>query len=83
METLDDQQLLFFVQLHLVLHALVGKGRVEPLLERLDRVEDLGQCKVEQGPQFGQVVLHVHVSPHCHTACWHRTWRGVPVKIKR
>ena len=35
----------------------VGEGCVEPLVEGLDGVEDLGEGEVEQGPQFGEVVI--------------------------
>jgi len=53
----DDEERLLLVELDLVLAARVGKGRVEPLVERLDRAEDLGQDKVEERPQLGEVVL--------------------------
>lgn len=56
-QTLDDQQLLFFVQADLVRDALVVERRVEPFLKALDTLEDLGQDKVKQRPQFRQVVL--------------------------
>jgi SNF2 family DNA or RNA helicase len=39
-ETLDDEQSFFFVHLHLF-STSVGKRRVEPFVERFDRVEDL------------------------------------------
>lgn len=56
-KTTDNEQRLFFVQLDLVLAASIGEGRVEPLVEALDRPEDLGQDKVEQSPQLWEVVL--------------------------
>ena len=34
-----------------------GEGSVEPLLERVARLEDGGQQKVEQSPELGQLVL--------------------------
>lgn len=58
-QTTNDEQRLFFVQLDLVLAAGVGEGRIEPLVEALDRAEDFREHKVEQRPQLGQVVLQV------------------------
>ncbi|PPQ66781.1 hypothetical protein CVT26_009767 [Gymnopilus dilepis] len=57
MQAPDNKQGLFFVQLDLVARAGVGEGRVEPLVEGLDGVEDLGEDEVEQGPELGEVVL--------------------------
>ncbi len=54
-ETTDDQNRFFLVQLHLL--AGDGEGSVEPLLERVARLEDGRQQEVEQGPQLGQLVL--------------------------
>lgn len=56
-ETLDNEQLLFFVELQLFLAGTRRKGTVEPLIESLDRGENLGANKVEESPEFGQVVL--------------------------
>jgi hypothetical protein len=53
----DDEQLLLLVDVNLVARARVGKRRVEPLVKRLDRVEDFRQDKVEERPELGQVVL--------------------------
>lgn len=57
MQTANDEQGLLFIQVNLLLTACIRKGGVEPLVERLDRVEDLGQDEVEQRPKFGKVVL--------------------------
>lgn len=56
-KTTKNKQLFFFVERDLVLATRVGKRRVEPLVERLHRVEHARQDEVEQGPQFGQRVL--------------------------
>ena len=56
-QTTNDKQGLFFAEVHLVLATRVGKWRIEPLIERFDRLEDLGQNKVENGPKLGQIVL--------------------------
>ena len=53
----DDEQCLFFVQLDLVACARVRERRVEPFVERLKRVKDLGEGEVEQRPKLGEVVL--------------------------
>lgn len=53
----DNQERLFFIQLDLVPGARAGEWCVEPFIERLDRVEDLRENEVEQGPQLGEVVL--------------------------
>jgi hypothetical protein len=53
----NNQQRLFFVQLDLVACSRVGEGRVEPFVERFDRIEDLGEDEIEEGPEFGKVVL--------------------------
>lgn len=58
-ETFDDEKLLFFIEINLVLNTLIRERCVEPFFKRLDAFEDLGQDKVEQGPEFGQIVLHV------------------------
>jgi hypothetical protein len=55
-QTLDDKERLFFVQLNLVSSIGVGERRVEPLIEQLNRVEDLGENEVEEGPKFREVV---------------------------
>ena len=57
MQTTDDEQCFFFVQFNLIRSARVGKGSVEPFVKRFDRVEDFGESKVEQGPEFREVVL--------------------------
>lgn len=56
-QTSDDEQLLLLVDVDLVARSCVGERRVEPFVERLDRVEDLRQDEVEQRPEFGEVVL--------------------------
>lgn len=53
----DNQQRLFFIQLNLIPCARIGKRSVEPLVKRFDAVKDFGQSKVEQSPQFGEIVL--------------------------
>jgi hypothetical protein len=57
-ETLDDEQGFFFIHLHLFSTG-IGKGGIEPFVERFDRVEDFGQDEIEQSPQFGKIVLLV------------------------
>lgn len=57
MQTSDNKQGLFFVQLNLVAGTRVGKRCVEPFVKRFDRVKYLGQDKVEKGPKFGKIVL--------------------------
>jgi len=57
MQTPNDEQRLFFVQLDLVLSTCVGERRVEPLVEALRRVEHFREDEVEQSPEFGKVVL--------------------------
>lgn len=47
MQTLDNEQLLFFVQLYFVLHALVRKWSIEPFFEAFDTVENLGQNEIQ------------------------------------
>ena len=59
MQTLDNEELLFFVEREGLLTARVGKWCREPLVERLDRVEDFRQHEIEQGPQLGQIVLAI------------------------
>src|SRR5690606_34938065 len=49
----DDENLLFFRELHLVLTTRVGERGVEPFIESLDGFEYVRQHKVEHGPQFG------------------------------
>ena len=55
MQTANDQQRFFGIQLDFF--AGRGERRVEPLLERRARFEDRREEKVQQGPQFGQLVL--------------------------
>ena len=50
-QTLDDDKCLFFVQPDLVSDTGVGEQRVEPLVIRLDGVEDLRENEVEEGPK--------------------------------
>ena len=56
-QTPDDEQLFFFAQDHLLLAAGICKGRVEPLIERFDGLEDCGEDKVEKCPQLREIVL--------------------------
>ncbi|KAH3666185.1 hypothetical protein OGAPHI_004374 [Ogataea philodendri] len=53
----NNQQTLFFRKLELVLVASVGERSVEPLIERLNRVEHFWKNKVQQRPKLRQVVL--------------------------
>jgi hypothetical protein len=53
----DDEQRFFFVQLDLVSRPRICERRVEPLIKRLNRVEDLWEDKVEEGPELGKVIL--------------------------
>ena len=39
-----------------------GVGEIEPLLKRVEVVEDIGEDKVQEGPQLGKVVLRVGVN---------------------
>ena len=55
MQTVDDEQALLFVHLHLL--ARGSERRAEPLLKVHDGVEDRGQKEVEQRPQLRQAVL--------------------------
>lgn len=55
MQTTNDQNRLLLVQLHLFTSDC--EGRVEPLLERVARLEDRREQEVQQGPQLGQLVL--------------------------
>lgn len=57
MQTFDDKERFFFIQLDLIASSRVCEWSVEPFLERLDRIEDLGKDEVQQGPQFGKIVL--------------------------
>jgi hypothetical protein len=67
MESIDDQELLFLGELHgfpfLVGHLSISGGIsfaqsfVEPFLEIFARGEDFRKQKIEQGPEFTQVVL--------------------------
>ena len=57
MQTANNEERLLLVQLDLVARARVGEGRVEPFVERLDRVEDLGEHEVQLRPELGKVVL--------------------------
>jgi len=58
-QLLDEVQLLLLRELEVVLGEtfVLLDGRGKPLFKRRDRVENLGQQKVEQGPQLGEVVL--------------------------
>ena len=76
MQTADDEERLFFVQFDLIAGARVGEGSVEPLVERLDRVEHLRQREVEQSPQLGKVVLQ-------RRSCKDETIAGVVVLRER
>ena len=49
-QTPDDEERLFFVQLDLAGGAGVGEGRVEPFVERFYGVEDLGKGEIEERP---------------------------------
>ena len=57
LETTNDEERLFFVQLNLVGSTRVGEGCVEPLIERFHGIEDFGEDEIEEGPKFGKVVL--------------------------
>lgn len=57
MQPPDDEERFFFIEFDLVTSASIREGSVEPLVEGLNRVEHLRQRKVEQGPQFGEVIL--------------------------
>ena len=57
MQPPNNEEGLFFIEFDLVTSASIREGSVEPLVEGLDRVEHLRQRKVEQGPQFGEVIL--------------------------
>jgi hypothetical protein len=54
-KTSNNEKLLLFVQLHAF--ARVRKRLVEPFLERLGGLENLGKNKVEKRPQLGKIVL--------------------------
>ena len=85
-ETTNDEERLLFVDLDLVLSTRVGEGSVEPLVEGLDGAEDLGEDEVEESPELGQVVLRVKSSSQgspCRRGESERTWRGVPVRMRR
>ena len=56
-QTTNNKQRLFFVQLDLVACARVRERRVEPFIERLNRVEDFREREVEERPQLGEVIL--------------------------
>jgi len=75
----DDEQRLLLVERDLILAARAGEWRIEPLVERLGRVEDGRQDKVEQRPELGQVVLRGQSRPLQHR----RTCSGVPVRMRR
>lgn len=55
MKTTDDKDRFFFVQLHLLSGG--SERGIEPLLKCRHRLENGRQEEVEQGPQFGQLVL--------------------------
>lgn len=57
MKTTDDEKLLLFVDVHLVRGSGVGERGVEPLVERLDGIEDFRKNEVEESPKLGKVVL--------------------------
>ena len=86
-QTTNDEQRLFFVQLDLVLATGVGEGRIEPLVEALHRAEDFREYKVEQCPQLRQVVLQVQWTvSRARCTGWSGeslTCSGVPVKMRR
>jgi hypothetical protein len=58
-QTTDDEERFFFVDLDLVLSSRVGEGGVKPFVEGFDRAEDFGEDEVEKGPELGEVVLVV------------------------
>lgn len=60
-ETSNDEERFFFVDLDLVLSACVCERSVEPLVERFDGTENLGQYEIEERPQLGEVVLRSRV----------------------
>jgi hypothetical protein len=50
MQTSNNQQRLFFVQLDLISCARIGKRSVEPFVKRFDGVEDLGKDEIKERP---------------------------------
>jgi hypothetical protein len=45
-QTSDDEKSFFFVDIDLVLASSVGKGRIEPFIERFLGVEDFGKDEI-------------------------------------
>jgi hypothetical protein len=37
--------------------SILSRVRIKPFIEGFDRVEDSGKNKVEEGPEFGEIVL--------------------------
>lgn len=60
MQTSDDENSLFFVQLDLFSGG--SEWCVEPLLKSGTTFEDRWEQKVEQGPQLGQFILQGRAS---------------------
>jgi len=62
LETAQEEGLEYLVELlhHVLLVVLLGKR--EPRVKVLGRAKDIGQQKVEQGPEFVQVVLERRAS---------------------
>ena len=50
MKTVNDEQLLFLLELHISFGA--SERRIEPLLKVLHRIEDARQQEIQQRPQF-------------------------------
>jgi hypothetical protein len=49
-QSFDDQELFFFIEVDPILYALVGEWGVEPFLEALDAFKNPGKNKIQQGP---------------------------------
>jgi hypothetical protein len=63
METIDDNERLFFVDLHtrwiFLACLVVSEGRVEPVLKIIHRIEDGRQEEVKKSPQFREIILFI------------------------
>jgi hypothetical protein len=57
--------------------------KVEPLLERVEVVENVGEDEVEEGPKFGEVVLGPDKRKVRKGGLDEHTWSGVPVRMSR
>ena len=54
-QTPDDQDSFFFIQLHFL--SSCSEGRIKPLFKSVTTFEDRGQKEVKKSPKFGQLVL--------------------------